>query len=72
VEVTPWAEADARAMPVASAAFPEETFTHLLCGTRSLAELEAQDADCEVASEEARVILNILFPKTPSAVWVLW
>jgi hypothetical protein len=71
VEVAPWAGAEARAVTVASAAFPEETFTHLLCGTCSLAELEAQSPDCEVANEEARVVLTTLFPKAPSAVWVM-
>jgi Acetyltransferase (GNAT) domain len=70
-EVAPWAEADARAVTVASAAFPDETFTHLLCGTRSLAELEGLSPDCEVANEEARVVLGALFPKAPSAVWVM-
>jgi hypothetical protein len=70
-EVVTWADADARAVTVASAAFPDETFTHLLCGTRSLAELEAHYPDCEVANEEAYVVLNALFPKAPSTVWVM-
>lgn len=71
VEVATWSDADARAVTVASAAFPDETFTHMLCGTRSLAELEAQYPDCEVANEEVRTLLTILFPKAPSAIWVM-
>ncbi|MBA3824640.1 MAG: GNAT family N-acetyltransferase [Ktedonobacterales bacterium] len=70
-EIAPWAAADARALTVASAAFPDDSFTHLLCGTRSLADLEAQYSDCEVATDEVRALLTILFPQRTSAVWVM-
>jgi len=51
------------------AAFPDRTFLHLLFGHRSLAALGDAFADCLVASEEARVLLGILFPQHPSHVW---
>jgi hypothetical protein len=66
--VTPWAEADARAVSVASAAFPETAWMHLLCGTRSLAELEVQVPDCQVDGDATRMVLNALFPVQPSLV----
>ncbi|HEV8585658.1 MAG TPA: GNAT family N-acetyltransferase [Methylomirabilota bacterium] len=53
----------------ASAAFPGLTFLHLLLGHRSLAELEAAFPDCQVRGQEARVLLDALFPKQPSKVW---
>lgn len=47
------------------AAFPEQTFLHLLFGHRSLAELRHMFVDCW-ANNEATVLLPILFPKRPS------
>ncbi len=64
--VVPWPDADFRA---ASASFPDLTFLQLLFGHRSLEELEYAFADCRAASEQGRVLLNILFPKRPSLVW---
>ncbi len=51
------------------ACFPGLTFLQLLFGFRSLAELEAAFPDCISEGDEARVLLNALFPKRPSAVW---
>lgn len=51
------------------AAFPDLTFLQLLFGYRSLEELEYAFADCWTADDEARVLLNALFPKWPSNVW---
>ena len=51
------------------ASFPGLTFLQLLFGYRSLEELEQAFADCRVNSEEARVLLDALFPKQPSRVW---
>jgi hypothetical protein len=50
------------------AAFPDLTFLHLLFGHRSLSELRQTYADCW-AEDEARVLLNALFPKASSAIW---
>jgi len=49
--------------------FPGLGFLQLLFGRRSLAELEHAAADCRVNAEEARVLLDALFPKRPSCVW---
>ncbi len=47
------------------AAFPEQTFLHLLFGHRSLEELRHIYTDCW-ANDEATALLPILFPKRPS------
>jgi GNAT superfamily N-acetyltransferase len=52
-------------------AFPGLSFLQLLFGYRSLAELEHAAADCRANGEEARVLLEALFPKQPSHVWPL-
>jgi hypothetical protein len=49
--------------------FPDRTFLQLLFGFRGLAELEAAFVDCVVRTNEARVLLDALFPKRPSDVW---
>jgi hypothetical protein len=51
------------------AAFPGLTFLQLLFGYRSFEELRYAFADCGCESEEARVLLNILFPKKLSQVY---
>ena len=53
------------------AMFPDLTFLQLLFGFRSLAELEAAFPDCIVRTNEARALLDALFPRTPSDVWPL-
>lgn len=50
------------------ATFPDLTFLHLLFGHRSLQELRHAFADVGVRSEEAEVLLDVLFPSRPSAV----
>jgi len=50
----------------AGARFPDRSFLQLLFGHRSLAELEDWYADCSVRGDEARVLLEPLFPKRPS------
>lgn len=55
----------------AGASFPELTFLQLLFGYRSLAELEYAFADCRAHTDEARLLLDVLFPKQPSLVWPL-
>ncbi len=52
-----------------SAAFPGLTFIQLLFGYRSFEELHHAFADCFWEDNEARVILNILFPKRLSDVF---
>ncbi len=51
------------------ATFPHWTFLQLLLGYRSLEELRYAFADCGVETDEARALLEILFPKQASAVW---
>ncbi len=51
------------------ASFPGLSFLQILFGYRSLTELEQAFADCRVNTEEARVLLDALFPKLPSRVW---
>jgi hypothetical protein len=49
-------------------AFPDLTFLHLLFGHRSFDELRHAFTDCFVQNQNARVLVNALFPKRPSAV----
>lgn len=51
------------------AAFPGLTFLQLLFGYRSFEELKYAFADCWCDSEEARALLDILFPKKLSQVY---
>jgi hypothetical protein len=53
------------------AAFPELTFLQLLFGHRSLEELKQAFTDCWTASDEARSLLEALFPKQSSNLWFL-
>lgn len=53
------------------AAFPNLTFLQLLFGYRSLAELKSAFADCWTQGDDARVLLNVLFPKKQSNPWPL-
>jgi len=62
--VGPWTPAEGQ-----SAAFPDLTFLHLLFGHRSLEELRLSYRDCFATGDEARLLLAVLFPKMPSAVW---
>jgi hypothetical protein len=55
----------------ASASFPDLTFLQLLLGRRSLEELMQAHPDCRSHSNEARLLLDILFPKCPPGVWHL-
>lgn len=64
VEVSPWTPTEE---PPASALFPDRTFLHLLFGHRSVAELRHAFADCWTWGK-SDVLLDILFPKTPSNV----
>ena len=50
------------------AAFPDLTFLQLLFGYRSFDELQLSFADSWDKNEEARVLINVLFPKQPSKV----
>ncbi|HSG43708.1 MAG TPA: GNAT family N-acetyltransferase [Anaerolineales bacterium] len=50
------------------AAFPDLTFLQMLFGYRSYAELRQSYADCWCGNESNRALLDILFPKKPSAV----
>ena len=61
-----WSPPDAQS---GGAAFPGLTFLQLVVGYRTLAELRHAFADCMVNNDDARVLLDILFPKLPSRVW---
>lgn len=52
-----------------AAGFPGLTFLQLLFGHRSLDELKGAFPDCWVNGDDARVLLEILFPKRPSDFW---
>jgi hypothetical protein len=54
-----------------SAGFPDHTFLQLLFGYRTMEELNYAFADCWTGSDEARVLLNTLFPKQASHVWAI-
>ncbi len=66
VEVEPWKPPYVEA---GKAGFPPHTFLQLLFGYRSMEELEYAFADCWSNDSDTRLLLNILFPKAPSAVW---
>ncbi|HUI28537.1 MAG TPA: GNAT family N-acetyltransferase [Candidatus Kryptonia bacterium] len=53
----------------ADAFFPGLTFLQLLFGYRSLEELQYAFPDCLVRTDEARALLDALFPQRPSSVW---
>jgi hypothetical protein len=55
----------------AGAGFPDLTFYYLLLGSRSFEELEYAFPDCFVRKPVNRALLNVLFPKQPSAIWPL-
>jgi GNAT superfamily N-acetyltransferase len=65
--VQPWDPAGQRA----SASFPDRTFTKLLVGYQNTDELCASFPDCRINSDEARLLLDTLFPKQSSHIWVL-
>jgi len=50
------------------AGFPDLTFTQLLFGYRSFAELQLSFADCWEKNDEAHLLLDVLFTKQPSFV----
>jgi hypothetical protein len=50
-------------------AFPDLTFLHLVFGHRSLREIRHVFPDCWWANDDARLLLDILFPKQRSDIW---
>ncbi len=60
---------DWKAEDDSSANFPNHIFLQLLFGFRSLVELQHAYADCTVHGNEAKVLLDTLFPKKASQVW---
>lgn len=51
------------------ALFPDLSFLPLLFGFRSLEEIQYAFPDCSTATDDARALLPILFPKKDSRVW---
>ncbi len=79
-EVTPWRQSMQLAgverlqqttAERSGAAFPGLTFLQLLFGYRSLDELQHAFPDCLVRTDDARAVLDMLFPKQPSNVWAV-
>ena len=52
-----------------AAQFPGLTFLQLLFGYRTLEELDHAFPDCWAETDEARTLLQVLFPKQPSLIW---
>lgn len=65
-EVTSWQPS--RDEP-GSAGFPGHSFLHLLFGHRTLLELRTTFADCWADGDDARVLVEVLFPKRASGFW---
>ena len=65
IRVQPWKTVGEKG---ANAVFPGLTFLQLLFGYRSFQELDEAMADCYASGDEARVLLDALFPKAPSDV----
>jgi hypothetical protein len=55
-----------------AASLPDLAVLQLIFGHRSLAELDDWYPDCRIRTNEARVLLDALFPKQSSFVWPLW
>jgi len=52
-----------------SIAFPDLTFLQLVFGYRTFDQLSDAFADCSVNSDEARAVIEAMFPRQPSNVW---
>jgi len=55
----------------ATACFPPLVFLHLLFGYRTMDELDHAFTDCYARDDESKNLLDTLFPKKPSDVWVV-
>ena len=55
----------------ADASFPPLTHLHLIFGHHSMAELKQAFIDCSTKNDETMHLLDSLFPKKPSNIWVL-
>jgi hypothetical protein len=53
------------------ASFPGLTFFHLLLGHRSTEELKIAYADCILRGRDKESLLNAVFPKQASQVWMV-
>ena len=53
----------------ADVALPRDAFVHLLLGNRSLAQVEAEVADCEVLTDTGALVLDALFPVMALSSW---
>ncbi|MBL8056316.1 MAG: hypothetical protein JNK29_06430, partial [Anaerolineales bacterium] len=69
LSVAPW---QPRPKAEGDAAFPDLTFLHLLFGHRTLDELKHIYRDCWTDSDEARLLLEALFPKQASDLWPVY
>jgi hypothetical protein len=53
-------------------ALPELTYVQLLFGYRALAELYAAFPDCVIHDPTAAAVVDALFPRRPSDLWLTW
>ncbi|GAB4579833.1 MAG: hypothetical protein Fur0022_25720 [Anaerolineales bacterium] len=49
--------------------FPDRSFLHVLCGRKTFDDLDQFFIDCFARKDEARALVNVLFPKKPANVW---
>ena len=73
-EVEDWLppQFDNRYVPrIRDALFPGTTFLQMLFGYRSVDDLRYAFPDCIISSDQAREMLNVLFPTKPSFVWAV-
>jgi predicted N-acetyltransferase YhbS len=64
--IEPWQAASDGRDGVADAAFPDLTFTQLVLGNRTVADLEHAYADCWHRTDTVHYLLTALFPRHPS------
>jgi len=57
--------------PPADVSLPAEWLLHLVLGNRSLAELQATVADCELGTDAGALIVDALFPRMPLSPWTM-
>ena len=55
----------------ADARLPVEAFLHLLLGNRSLEEVEATTADCQLRTDLGALLLDVLFPRLGLSAWTM-
>jgi len=57
--------------PPADLSLPAEELLHLILGNRTLGELEAAVADCDLGSDAGALLGEVLFPRLPLSPWTM-